>query len=136
MSEPTDPTGTAGWIAGGLSLLGAAAAAWRWFQGQRRRDSHDDVEMAKDRAEVDVLAEQRKERQELREQLDKLEEELAEERKTRLAVERMQMQAEGDLRAARRDILMLRRKLDKAGVARSDWAPFLETNFDEAEPPA
>jgi hypothetical protein len=138
MTDPTlDPSGSAGWIAGGLSLLGAAAAGWKWWQGNRRRDSRDDVEIAKDRAEVDVLTEQRKERQDLREQIDKLETDLDVERRARLAIERLQIQAEGDLRAARRDLLMLQRKLDKAGVSRSDWAPFMETSFGEEPcPPA
>jgi transposase-like protein len=137
MSDPTNPTGSEGWIAGGLALLGAAAGAWKWWQGNRRNTSRDDLEIAKDRAEVDVLTEQRAERKELREQLDRIEEELAIERKERLSIERLHIQAEGDLRAARRDLLMLQRKLDKAGVSRSDWAPFLETTFDDdAAPPA
>jgi hypothetical protein len=113
-------------------LLGAlpVAAVWlarEWWK-TRSSSRSDAVESANAKGQINMLADFERRAKEAEAEADK-------ERAERLVAERKQTKAEGlqadaerDLRAARRDIVSLRRKLIRVGVPDSDMPP-LETNF-------
>lgn len=112
-----------GGLAAGLSV---AVAAWWKLRSERRTDAADSADH---RAGLKMLETAQKER-------DQAEAELAAERKERLSAERAlttavadQRDTQRNLASAIRDIAMLQRKLDRAGVPRSDWAPLMETEL-------
>jgi hypothetical protein len=120
-------------------LLGAipVAAAWlarEWWK-TRSAQRADAADSANTKAEIRSLADFERRAKEGEADADK-------ERDARLAAQRAQLTAEGlqhdaerDLRAARRDILMLKKKLKKAGVPDSDYVPLMETQIGDFPEP-
>lgn len=121
------PLGTIG--TGILSILTAVAGAFTVYYRMRKDNRADAGDSADHRAGLKMLETAQKER-------DQAEAELAAERKERLSSERAlttavadQRDTQRNLASALRDLAMLQRKLDRAGVPRSDWAPLMETEL-------
>lgn len=116
-----------------LSLLTAVGGAFGVYYRMKKENRADAVESGDARAGLRMLETAQKER-------DQAEAELAAERKERLSAERAltttvadQRDTQRNLASAIRDIAMLQRKLDRAGVPRSDWAPLMETELGDID---
>jgi hypothetical protein len=124
--------GWSAWISGGLGAVVVAALAWIGGASRTRRQlSSDATAVRADEADRGTISR-------LERTVDELQADFRREHEERLAVERaavkverQALKAQSDLRAALRDISMLRRKLERVGVPDSDYEQLLETNFGD-----
>lgn len=119
MADKADPQTIGAAIVG---IAGALAAAWTWLRLQVRRKSRDEVEMAKDRAETNIISILQRDRSDL-------DDELTHERTARRDADRRAMLAEAKLLMAQHDIARLRLRLRQAQVPDDEVNPLVESDF-------
>ena len=119
---------TSSLIAGAGAVVAIGYGAWRKF---RRRDSRDDVEIAKDRAEVNIVERLEERADQADKRADQTEAELEMEREKRMRLDERFNRLTAQFIIARYDIARLRRKLQYANVPDSEIASLVQTDLAE-----